>query len=104
MDDAADLLACAQEAKKFDTIDRTFVKIMADTAKDTNVLAACSVDGRLQTLQALFESLESCQKSLSEYLDTKRCAFPRFYFISDVRAPLSSSLHILPAASGAWVK
>lgn len=56
---------------------------MSDTAKATNVLEACSVDGRLETLTELSEQLETCQKSLSEYLDTKRCAFPRFFFISD---------------------
>ncbi|WIA10356.1 hypothetical protein OEZ85_010548 [Tetradesmus obliquus] len=72
-----------QEAKRFDTIDKAWLKIMADTAKNTNVLDACSIDGRLDQLRTLSEQLEVCQKSLSEYLDTKRCAFPRFYFISD---------------------
>ena len=43
----------------------------------------CAICCRLDQLRALSEQLEVCQKSLSEYLDTKRCAFPRFYFISD---------------------
>ena len=66
-----------QEAKRFDGIDKSWKKIMQDTAKNPNVLEACSVDGRLDTLRMLSEQLETCQKSLSEYLDTKRCAFPR---------------------------
>jgi len=66
-----------QEAKRFDGIDKSWKKIMQDTAKNPNVLEACSVEGRLDTLRMLSEQLETCQKSLSEYLDTKRCAFPR---------------------------
>lgn len=66
-----------QEAKRFDGIDKSWKKIMQDTAKNPNVLEACSVDGRLDNLRMLSEQLETCQKSLSEYLDTKRCAFPR---------------------------
>ena len=72
-----------EEAKRFDRIDKSFKKIMADTLKNTNVLDACSADGRLDTLRGLLDELELCQKSLSEYLDTKRNAFPRFFFISD---------------------
>ena len=72
-----------EEAKRFDNIDKTFRAIMVSTAKQPNVLAACSVEGRLKTLTMLMDDLETCQKSLSEYLDTKRNSFPRFYFISD---------------------
>lgn len=35
-----------QEAKRFDSIDKAWLKIMSDTAKNTNVLDACSTDGR----------------------------------------------------------
>lgn len=41
------------------------------------------MDGRLDLLRSLSDQLEQCQKSLTDYLDTKRCAFPRFFFISD---------------------
>ena len=72
-----------EEAKKFDGIDKTFKKIMTDTHQKTNVLQACHVDGRLEDLESLAGGLERCQKSLNDYLDSKRNAFPRFFFISD---------------------
>ena len=34
-------------------------------------------------LKTLSEELDKRQKSLSDYLDTKRNIFPRFYFLSD---------------------
>ena len=72
-----------EEAKRFDRIDRDFKEIMEDTSKNTNILECCSVKGRLEKLQDIFELLERCQKSLSDYLDVKRNAFPRFFYISD---------------------
>ncbi|KAJ3299892.1 Dynein heavy chain 10, axonemal [Borealophlyctis nickersoniae] len=72
-----------EEAARFDRIDKTFKKLMADTAKHNSVLEACSAEGRLQLLQGLSNDLEACQKSLSDYLESKRNAFPRFFFISD---------------------
>ena len=76
-------LQLPEEAKRFDRIDKAFKKIMSDTAKNTNVLEACSADGRLDALNDLIDGLDNTQKSLSEYLDAKRMSFPRFYFLAD---------------------
>jgi dynein heavy chain, axonemal len=72
-----------EEAARFDRLDKIFKKLMADTAKHNLVVEACSVEGRLAVLQGLSNDLEACQKSLSDYLESKRNAFPRFFFISD---------------------
>ncbi|CAL8251349.1 unnamed protein product [Boreogadus saida] len=72
-----------EEAKKFDHIDKMFKKIMVDTVKDPGIKRCCLVPDRLADLQGLSDGLERCQKSLNDYLDSKRNAFPRFFFISD---------------------
>eukprot|EP00736_Rhodelphis_marinus_P009344 Rmarinus@m.3249 len=76
-------LQLPEEAKRFDNIDKTFKKLMTETYKNASVLESCMADGRLETLQRIAAELEACQKSLSDYLETKRNAFPRFFFISD---------------------
>ncbi len=56
---------------------------MQETVKEKNVVKACCVDGRLEMFQEMATALDKCQKSLSDFLDSKRNSFPRFFFISD---------------------
>jgi dynein heavy chain len=72
-----------EEANKFDTINKLFQGIMVVVQKNPNVIDACTNDNRLGMLHDLSARLDGCQKSLSDYLDVKRAAFPRFFFISD---------------------
>ena len=58
-------------------------QMMSDTIKNPKVLDSCHAPNRLQDLEMLSTGLERCQKSLNDYLDSKRNAFPRFFFISD---------------------
>ena len=54
------------------------------TGKNANIYACCVLnEQRLNELKGLSEELDRRQKSLSDYLDTKRNYFPRFYFLSD---------------------
>lgn len=58
-------------------------QIGTQTYQNPNVVEACTTENRLETLENLSERLDATQKSLSNYLDTKRNSFPRFFFISD---------------------
>ena len=51
---------------------------MAETYKRPNIKEACHVPNRLSDLENLSAGLEKCQKSLNDYLDSKRNAFPRY--------------------------
>jgi dynein heavy chain len=76
-------LQLPDEAKKFDGIDKAFRTIMNNTHKNPKVVEACTADNRFEVLSELSDILDQTQKGLSDYLNTKRQAFPRFYFISD---------------------
>lgn len=47
-----------------------------------NVVKGTNKDGLVEKLDGLQNDLVICEKALAEYLETKRLAFPRFYFVS----------------------
>ncbi|XP_005530761.1 PREDICTED: dynein heavy chain 17, axonemal [Pseudopodoces humilis] len=71
-----------EDSKKFDTIDEDFRELMADAVQTPNVIDCTNKPGLHTRLEALQDRLAVCEKALAEYLETKRLAFPRFYFVS----------------------
>ncbi|XP_042887569.1 cytoplasmic dynein 2 heavy chain 1-like [Penaeus japonicus] len=75
--------ALPNEQGRFRRVDDDFKAIMADVARDNKVVSLCKINSIRNTLTTLLDQLARCQKSLNEYLEEKRSAFPRFYFIGD---------------------
>lgn len=50
--------------------------------KTPNVVEATNRPNLYENLEDIQNRLSLCEKALAEYLDTKRLAFPRFYFVS----------------------
>lgn len=51
-------------------------------AKTPNVVKGTNKEGLVEHLDSIQQDLIICEKALAEYLETKRLAFPRFYFVS----------------------
>ena len=47
-----------------------------------NAMKFCTIEGMLKRLESIQAQLKVCEKALNEFLDSKRRAFPRFYFVS----------------------
>jgi len=71
------------EHKMFADVDKSWRIIMGKLHQHPNAIKASAQNGLLHTLAKHNIDLEKIQKHLEEYLETKRSAFPRFYFLSD---------------------
>lgn len=71
-----------EDSKRFDRIDQEFKAILSQMVADKNVVQATNRPNLFDKLEALQRDLIQCEKALNDYLETKRLAYPRFYFIS----------------------
>jgi len=71
------------ESAMFDEVNTAFCGAMKSLHESESALKGCTAAGMLDGLNAMDEKLDRIQKSLDEYLETKRQAFPRFYFLSN---------------------
>ncbi|XP_019331155.1 dynein axonemal heavy chain 1 [Alligator mississippiensis] len=71
------------ESKRYQTMNRAWRTIMKNANENPKVISLCPEPRLLENLRKCNKLLDLVQKGLSEYLETKRGAFPRFYFLSD---------------------
>jgi len=71
------------EGKKFLAVDKMWRKTLAGAHKSPNLLRVCSSNVMLNAFVEANKALEQVQKGLSDYLETKRLAFARFFFLSN---------------------
>lgn len=70
-----------EDAQKYDYIDQIWTSLMAGSQENPNVSEACKKPKLFENLEYCFNLAEEIIKSLNDYLNSKRAAFPRFYFL-----------------------
>jgi len=71
------------EGKMFRAVDNTWRHSMAQTFAEPSCVKVARRQGFLESLIEANAKLEQIQKGLNDYLETKRLAFPRFFFLSN---------------------
>ena len=70
-----------EAADQFKKIDQKIKEVLGTMNTTKNVVQCCTKIP-LSDLEAEQKSLEFCEKALSDYMESKKRAFPRFYFVS----------------------
>ncbi|XP_033874385.3 dynein axonemal heavy chain 8-like [Acipenser ruthenus] len=75
-----------QDAKRFAKVERNWIKMMRSANNTKNVLQCCCAEElpKEVVLRNMYKELEICCQSLTSFLDRRRQAFPRFYFLPDL--------------------
>ncbi|XP_071977799.1 dynein axonemal heavy chain 11-like isoform X1 [Engystomops pustulosus] len=73
-----------EDARRFEGIDLDFKELMETISSSNIVIEVTNMPGLLKKLETLQQRLTLCEKSLSDYLESKRVRFPRFYFVSSM--------------------
>lgn len=71
------------EAGQFASADKFLKNIMKKTFTKPSITRLLKINNILADLTRILEQLEEIEKKLEDYLEVKRRAFPRFYFISN---------------------
>ncbi|CAD6190911.1 unnamed protein product [Caenorhabditis auriculariae] len=75
--------ALPSEASRFARVDSEYRGILNDVARDPRLASLCNRQSLKKTLEQIVDQLNRCQKALNQFLEQKRSAFPRFYFVGD---------------------
>jgi dynein heavy chain len=71
-----------EDSDRFDILNSEWKDLMNKAVTVPNAVECCNREGLYKQLQRVQDMLSLCEKSLQVYLETKRRAFPRFYFLS----------------------
>lgn len=71
-----------EDAERFVKIDREVKDILKGCSEVPNLCERCNATGLYKRLEHEQHQLELCEKSLMDFMEAKRRAFPRFYFVS----------------------
>lgn len=84
-----------EKSKLFEEIDKQMIEFTNKQQANKNVIDTCTQDDIEKIMNAKLRTLTEIEKSLYDYLETKRMAFPRFYFVSsnDLLDILSKGRH-----------
>eukprot|EP00397_Hematodinium_sp_SG-2012_P001682 GEMP01001687.1.p1 GENE.GEMP01001687.1~~GEMP01001687.1.p1 ORF type:complete len:1334 (+),score=316.83 GEMP01001687.1:274-4275(+) len=72
-----------EDSKRFEQVDQQWKELMMDASQSSLIVEICCAEGREEALMNIFSNIETCEKALNDYLEQKKKAFPRFYFVAN---------------------